>query len=226
MPTIVFVHALGSSSRAWEPQRAALGDQYRVLTPDLPGHGEAEGRFTLDGGADAIGEVIAAESEPVTLVGISVGATVAMLAALAEPDRVSRLVLSGGVAHAPGIAAQRNMMRLMPTGLIVGLMSGMYAGGKAEYKAQAAEDLRRAGKEAFMTGLSQLGELDLRPRLSELTQPALVLCGAKDKENLKPAEALAAGLPNAELKTIPEAGHIWNLRDPDGFNRTLTDFLP
>jgi 3-oxoadipate enol-lactonase len=225
MSTIVLVHALGSSARAWRPQVAALGERHKVLAPDLPGHGEAPGPFGLEPAAFAVAELIAAEPEPVHLVGISVGATVAMLAALDDPPRVASLTLSGGTAHAPGIALQRNLMRLMPTGLITALMSGMYAGGRAEYKEQAKEDLRRAGKRAFMTGLAELGALDLRPRLAEFEPPTLVLCGTKDKENIAPAEELAATIPNARLDLVPDAGHIWNLQFPDLFTAKLTEFI-
>ncbi|WP_205328100.1 alpha/beta fold hydrolase [Glycomyces sp. YM15] len=225
MSAIVFVHALGSSAAAWQPQVAALAERHKVLAPDLPGHGEAPGPFGLEPAAFAIAELIAAEPEPVHLVGISVGATVAMLAALDDPSRVASLVLSGGTAHAPGVALQRNLMRLMPTGMITALMSGMYAGGHPERKAQAKADLRSAGKQAFITGLTELGALDLRPRLADLAIPTLVLCGAKDKENLKPAEEIAAAIPDARLDVIPDAGHIWNLQFPDLFTAKLTEFI-
>ncbi|MDN3239423.1 alpha/beta fold hydrolase [Glycomyces tritici] len=225
MSTIVFVHALGSSSRAWRPQIEALGERHKVLAPDLPGHGAEPGPFGLEPAAFAIADLIAHEPESVHLVGISVGATVAMLAALDDPSRIAGLVVSGGAAHAPGVALQRNLMRLMPTGMITALMSGMYAGGRPERKPQAAEDLRKAGKQAFVTGLAELGALDLRPRLADLKTPALVLCGTKDKENLKPAEELAATLPDARLDLIPEAGHIWNLQYPDLFTAKLTEFI-
>lgn len=225
MSTIVFVHALGSSARAWQPQVAALAERHKVLAPDLPGHGDTPGPFGLEPAAFAIAELIAAEPEPVHLVGISVGATVAMLAALDDPARVANLVLSGATAHAPGVALQRNLMRLMPTGMITAVMSGMYAGGRPELKAQAKADLRTAGKQAFMTGLAELGALDLRPRLADLEIPTLVLCGTKDKENLKPAEQLAATIPAARLDLIPDAGHIWNLQFPDLFTAKLTEFI-
>ena len=225
MTAIVLVHALGSSARAWQPQIAALGERYKVIAPDLPGHGETPGPFGLEPAAFAVAELIAAEPEPVHLVGISVGATVAMLAALDDPSRVASLTLSGGTAHAPGVALQRNLMRLMPTGMIAALMSGMYAGGRPELKAQAKADLRKAGKQAFTTGLAELATLDLRPRLADLKTPTLVLCGTNDKENIAPAKELATTLPNTHLDLIPEAGHIWNLQFPDLFTAKLKEHI-
>jgi 3-oxoadipate enol-lactonase len=104
-------------------------------------------------------------------------------------------------------------------------MSGMYAGGRPELKAQAKEDLRKAGKQAFMTGLAELGALDLRPRLADFDAPTLVLCGTKDKENIAPAEELAATIPKAHLDLVPDAGHIWNLQFPDLFTAKLQEFI-
>jgi 3-oxoadipate enol-lactonase len=224
MTTFVLVHALGSSGRAWQPQIDALGERHKVLAPDLPGHGEAPGPFGIEPAAFEIADLIAHEPEPVALVGISVGATVAMLAALDDPSRVASLILSGGTAHAPGVALQRNLMRLMPAPLITAVMSNMYAGGRPDRRPQAKHDLRTAGKRAFITGLGELAALDLRPQLTELKVPTLVLCGTNDKENLAPAEALATTIPNARLETIPEAGHIWNLQFPDLFTAKLTEF--
>ncbi|MFI6901401.1 alpha/beta fold hydrolase [Nonomuraea sp. NPDC050394] len=224
MSTLVLLHAFGSSGRAWSPQVAELSPRHRVLTPDLPGHGSSPGPFSLDAAVRSVRELLAAE-EQVHLVGISGSVSVALLTALAEPEKVASLVLSGGVA-APtgGDGLQRTVMGLLPAGMIVSMMKGMYSGGRPEHTATAAEDLRTAGKAALLTGLRELGELDLRPRLAEIKAPALVLVGEKDKANIAPAEVLAAGLPQAELRVIPGAGHIWNLEQPELFTRLATDW--
>jgi pimeloyl-ACP methyl ester carboxylesterase len=59
-----------------------------------------------------------------------------------------------------------------------------------------------------------------------LDVPALVVGAALDLA-IPPAhsEALAAGLPDAELHIIPAAGHMANLEQPAAFNRVLMDFL-
>jgi pimeloyl-ACP methyl ester carboxylesterase len=66
--------------------------------------------------------------------------------------------------------------------------------------------------------------VDLRPRLSRVTAPTLVLCGSDDRVNIALSKELAAGMPSAELRIIPGATHLWNLQHPDVFNQTVATF--
>jgi 3-oxoadipate enol-lactonase len=223
---IVLVHAFGSSRRAWAPQVEGLGDRYRVVAEDLPGHGEAEGPFTLDRAVESVRRAIDAASGDAHVVGISGGAVVALLAGLEHPNLVRSLVLSAGVAHTPRtFALQRTIARIAPEALLVRLLAGAYAGGVAERRQAAAEDFRRCGKSTYLAGLQALSRIDLRPRLAELALPALVLCGSKDRANIPLSRELAAEIPGAELRIVPEATHIWNLQQPDEFNRTVAEFV-
>ncbi|SDJ41216.1 alpha/beta fold hydrolase [Streptomyces indicus] len=227
MSTLIFVHAFGSSGRAFAAQAAALGEEHRVHTPDLPGHGSSPGPLTLDRAVATVRDLLAQEDGPAYLVALSGGVSVALLAALDAPEKVAGLVLSGGAAHADGAGAavQRRVLGLLPEGVLVRAMTSMYAGGRAELKEQAAEDLRRLGKRGFLAGLGELGRLDLRPRLAGIKVPALVLCGEKDRSNIPLAQELADGLPDAELRIVPGAGHIWNLEQPEQFTRTVREFI-
>ena len=104
-------------------------------------------------------------------------------------------------------------------------LAGMYSGGRAEHRRVAAEDFRRCGKATFLAGLDELAGLDLRPRLSQVTVPTLVLCGSRDRVNIRLARELAAGIPAAELQIVPGATHLWNLQQPEAFNRTVATFV-
>ncbi|MFI6574737.1 alpha/beta fold hydrolase [Nocardiopsis sp. NPDC050513] len=226
MAVIVLLHAFGSSHRAWRPQIPRLREAHRVLAPDLPGHGGSPGPFSLERAVGSVRDLVLAEDEPVHLVAVSGSVSVALLVALSEPARVAGLVLSGGAARGrPGDAVQRLLMRLLPEGVITAMLQGVYAGGQVEYRAQAAEDLRQAGKGALLSGLAGLGRLDLRARLGEITVPTLVLNGAMDQANLAPAEEIASAVPGAELRVVPEAGHVWNLQRPELFTRTVIEFV-
>lgn len=223
---VVLVHGLGSSSRAWTPQLRGLRDRYRVLAPDLPGHGEADGPFTLP---RAVASVLASLDEsggPAHLVGISGGATVAVLTCLEAPTRVASLVLSGGVVHAPRmLPVQRALTRITPPGLLARSLQSVLSGGSHGHARAAAEDLRRCGKSTFLAALREIARLDLRDRLDEIAVPTLVVCGTRDQPNLGPSREIAAGIRGAELRVIPDANHLWNLQQPDLFNETLTRFL-
>lgn len=223
---MLLVHALGSSRRAWTPQVQALSDRYRVLVADLPGHGDAEGPFTLDRAVDSVHITISQGPGRCHVVGISVGAVVALLACLERSAEVESLVLSGGLAHAPRwIVLQRVMARITPQPLLVRALAGLYSGGKAEHADMAVEDFRRCGKRTYLDALRELASLDLRPRLAQVVVPTLVLRGSKDRANVPLSRELAAGIPAADLQIVPGATHLWNLQQPEEFNRIVAAFL-
>jgi len=226
MSTIVLVHAFGSSSRAWAPQLRALSERYRVLAPDLPAHGEVGGPFTLARAVESVSGAIEDDGGRAHVVGISGGAVVALLTCLEHPTQLASLVLSAGVAHPPrAFVVQRALTRLTPEPILVRALAGMYSGGRAEHAPTAAEDFRRCGKRTFLAGLRELAGLDLRPRLSQVGVPTLVLCGSKDRVNIPLSRVLAAGIPTAELRIVPGATHLWNLQQPETFNHTIAGFV-
>ncbi|MGE5636854.1 MAG: alpha/beta fold hydrolase [Nocardioidaceae bacterium] len=55
--------------------------------------------------------------------------------------------------------------------------------------------------------------------------PTLVLCGSKDRANIPLTRELAAGIPGAELRIVPDATHLWNLQQPEAFNRAVAEFV-
>lgn len=224
--TVVLVHAFGSSGRAWAPQVAGLGDRYQVLAPDLPGHGDAPGPFTLDRAAESVRVVIADAGGRAHLVGISGGASVALPTCLERPRRVASLMLSAGVAHAPRfVSLQRAFQRAMPEPVLARLLRGWYSGGRREYEQVAADDFRRCGKRTFLAALRELAHLDLRSRLGDVTVPTLVACGARDRANIALSREIAAGVSTGELRIIPTAVHLWNLQQPELFNETVAGFV-
>jgi pimeloyl-ACP methyl ester carboxylesterase len=93
----------------------------------------------------------------------------------------------------------------------------------AQQGPDGAADMRSAGKHTYLAGLRELARTDLRSRLDQITAPTLVVCGERDKVNLPSSRELADGIPNAELRTIPGAGHLWNLEQPDVFTALLRD---
>ena len=226
MSAIVLVHAFGSSSRAWAPQVQGFCDRHRVLAPNLPGHGGAEGPFTLDRAVETVRVAINDAGGNAHVVGICGGSVVALLTCLEHSAQVGKLVLSAGLAHPPQwFALQRAIVRITPEPLLARAFRGTYSGGQIEYEQAAEKDFRACGKHTFLTGLGEIAGLDLRSRLREVAAPTLVLCGSKDRANIRLSKELAAGIPTAALRIVPDATHLWNLQLPDVFNQTLARFI-
>jgi 3-oxoadipate enol-lactonase len=224
--TIALVHAFGSSASAWAPQIAGLEDRYRILAPDMPGHGDATGQFTLRGAVESVVATIDGAGGKAHLVGISGGAVVALLTCLEHPDRVSSLVLSAGVAYPPRwFALQQAVMRVIPEPLLGRALRGPLSAGRPGHAQAASADFRRAGKRTYLAGLRAIADLDLRPALDRVAVPTLVLCGSKDRPNIPLSRELAASIPGAELQIVPGANHLWNLQQPEAFNQILAAFV-
>src|SRR6266849_4130191 len=76
-------------------------------------------------------------------------------------------------------------------------------------------------------GCDALAELDLRPELTKVKVPVLVLVGEHDEATPPPmSRELAAGLPHAHLKIIPGCAHVPQLQSPEVFLEAIGDFLP
>src|SRR5690349_17607389 len=106
-PTVVLLHGATLDGHAWDAQVAVLRDRYRVVVPDLRGHGAStmDGRFTFD---DAVADVLALLDElgldaaagvPVALVGLSLGGNIAQEIAYREPGRLSALVVADSTCN-------------------------------------------------------------------------------------------------------------------------------
>jgi pimeloyl-ACP methyl ester carboxylesterase len=110
-PELVLLHGGGpdDARRAWEPMWTALAAHARVTAPDLPGYGATPLGTTvptLAGYAAWLCAFLdACVGGPAGIAGVSLGGRIALRAALARPDRVTRLALCGVEAYEPGPAA-------------------------------------------------------------------------------------------------------------------------
>lgn len=106
-PAVVLLHGLTEAGTAWPDLVERWGDTWRIVAPDLRGHGSSP-RFAageLDQApelmlADVLA-VVDSEADPVVLVGHSLGGLLALRAALARPDRVRALVLEDPARPGP-----------------------------------------------------------------------------------------------------------------------------
>jgi len=93
--TVVLIHTLGGSRAGWMPTARKLLAKHHVVLVELPGHGESPlpDPFSLDAGAAAIGEVLAAQKgESTVVVGQGMGALMGLMAVAAHPERARGVI--------------------------------------------------------------------------------------------------------------------------------------
>jgi len=243
---IVLLHGWACHGGFWQPQLDGLSDRFRVIAPDLPGHGLSPepGPLSIGTLSDALHDLIACLDRPV-LVGWSMGATVAFdylrrfggkrLAGLVIEDMTPRVLngeswalgLSGGfdaTLNALMVAAMRRnwagQMRLFPPRL--------FARGATPDPAMldwAKAALIANDPETMATLWESMAAQDYRADLPGFGLPALVVHGgASQLYAPEVADYLAAALPRSDRVCFPGAGHAPHLEEAAAFNALLADF--
>jgi 2-succinyl-6-hydroxy-2,4-cyclohexadiene-1-carboxylate synthase len=227
---VLLLHGFTQTGRAWDGVRAALGPGRRVLAPDLLGHGALARRkpVSFDAQLALLGAL--APPEPLVVGGYSMGGRVALLWALAHPERVSRLVLVGATAGIED-AAERAARRAEDEARAQALereglerwaeqwgAQPLFAGQPPEVAARAHADRLRnpaGGLAAALRGLGTGVMPSLWDRLDALTVPVVLAAGERDEKFRALHEAMAARLPAALLEVVPGAGHAAHLEAPE-----------
>jgi 2-succinyl-6-hydroxy-2,4-cyclohexadiene-1-carboxylate synthase len=228
-PALVCLHGFTHTGASWDPVVRLLDRRYRVWAPDIRGHGAAWPRTPVSLDA-VVGDLAALAPSRFALCGYSMGGRLALHAALALADRVSRLVLVGA---SPGLAdpAERAVRRWADEELAERIepltieeFAALWAetpvlAGLPEPVAAAvhADRLRNTspGLAAALRGLGAGALPSLWHRLGELTMPVSLVVGERDAKFTEIARRMAAALPRAELTIVPGAGHAVHLEAPD-----------
>jgi 3-oxoadipate enol-lactonase len=243
---VVLLHEGIADSRMWEPQWAEYSKRFRMVRYDMRGFGQspaAVGKFSLSG--DLVQLLDGLELGPATLIGVSLGGSVAMETTIARPDLVSRLVLV-----APGLRGfemndetkagweeEEAALERGDVDAAVEVNMRMWVDGPSrepgevdpEVRTKVAEMQRRAIEiylEAGEEGEHQPLVDDWGSRLGEISVPTLVIVGELDRpEMLDITERLEAEIPDARRVTIPGTAHVPSMERAEQFDGIVLDFL-
>ncbi len=236
---LLLLHGLGSSSDDWLLQIPAFSSRWRVIAPDLRGHGRTplpDAALTIEQMAADMAELLERlDARPAHLLGLSMGGCVALALALARTDDVRSLILvnTGAAIRLSGRRYLRGLTRVIA--LLVGgspAMARVVARGlfpdpdQALLRQEATARLSQVDRRAYLRAARALLRFDVRPRLAEIRCPTLVVAGAADQTlGPQPTRYLAEHIPNARLTIIPRSRHVTPVDQPDAFNRTALNFL-
>lgn len=234
-PVWAWVNSLGSDLRIWDSVIQRLPGRH--LRHDLRGHGLSSappGPYSIAGLAADLEAVLEhAAAEEVILAGISIGGLISLRAALDAPQRLRALAVLDSGARIGSHEFWNDRIGKIRAGGLSSVAGGVsrrwFSPAYPEREPAAFEGytnmLRRTPLEGYLGACAALRDEDLTPRLPEVQLPTLVLCGTED--GATPPElsrALADGLPRAEYREIPAAGHLPPLEQPDETSRLLKEF--
>jgi pimeloyl-ACP methyl ester carboxylesterase len=243
---------LGSSylwdAQMWAPQIEALSGRFRLIVPELWGHG---GSGPMPAGTASLRDVARQHLamldqlgvEKCAIVGLSIGGMWGAELALMAPERVSALVLMGtSLAAEPEVTRKRYFTMLdaiAALGVIPEVVrtqaAPLFFSPKVATRAPellpafdarlAAWDPQRLADSVVPLGRHIFGRRDALDELSQLTMATLVMTGADDLAR-PPVEGRAmAERIGCPFQEIPDAGHISTLEAPDFVNQSLATFL-
>ena len=236
-PALFLFHSLLSDRASFDAIAPQLSKTHRVIVPELPGFG---GSKAVSGGlaatADRMAEAVKEAGGEAIVLGNGYGGFVALQMAIRHPDIASKFILAdcGAAFSEQGRESFRTMAAVSKAKGLAAItdvaMRRLFA---PEFQA-AHPDLMRDRREAFLktdpqvlqAACAQLAELDLRPELSKVKMPVLVLVGEHDEATPPPmSHELAALLPNARLKVLAGCAHVPQLQAPEVFLDAISDFL-
>jgi len=236
---LLLLHGTGASSHSWRGVAPLLEDRFSLIIPDLPGHGFTRGKprggLTLDGMADALGELLTTlDDRQPRVAAHSAGAAIACRMAIAGTvaGRITAfcpalLPMGGAAAPLFGSLAKLLMLNTFVFGVI---------GTVARTPGQIDRFLERAtgshidaeglkiyarlfADRAHLKGtISMMANWRLEPlerALPHLRVPLTIVHGAEDRA-IRPVDARrAARLAHAEFELVPGVGHLLHEEQPD-----------
>lgn len=226
---LLLLHGGGIAGWMWEPLAKHLGDEFHLIVPDLPGHDRSadEEYQSHDQTASALAALLERTgSPPVTVIGFSLGAQLAILLASRYPELVDRV----------GVISAQAKPTLAP-GLTLALLGA--TAGLAQHawfaKLQAKElfippallddYVRTSAGISKQTLLAAVGEnirFTVPSRWQDFPGSALVLAGSREKSFMREsAESLHDALPRSTREIVDGAGHGIPLQRPEWLARRL-----
>jgi pimeloyl-ACP methyl ester carboxylesterase len=240
-PLVVLVPGMGDLRATYRFLAPTLREAgYRVAVTDLRGHGESDATFASYGDAATAGDVIALIEElggPAVVVGNSMAAGSAVLAAAERAELVSGLVLVGPfVRNGKTTAVQRLILRAAMARpwaaaswkmYLPKLYAGRKPGDFDAYRASVIASLRRPGYAKAFSLTTRTSHDEAEAALAGISKRTLVVMGDRDPDFPDPkaeADWIAHAL-DGEAVIVPEAGHYPQSQQPDATAEAIVRFL-
>lgn len=237
-PTLILLHGLGADHEMWRPQIDRYpAEGYRLLVPDLRGHGESSrvGSLSVQDWVEDVLALVHAESLPrYGLLGVSMGGIVAQGVAIADQGRLGALVLCDTFMDLEGLG-ERLLGRAILGSLRVFRLLGRKrfaetAAGAYPEDSPAREYFLRLSREADMRQIilarKAVNRVRHKAQLSEVRTPTLHLVGdGPGKFFTELNRKVSRVMPESRLEILPGGMDPSNLVVPQEFDTRVLPFL-
>ena len=199
---LIFLHGLGQSADSWKEVQDFLADYPSEAIELFP-----SGVGTYQEAKERIYQYLSKETEPFVLVGLSLGAALALELSNYDLPNLQALVLSGCPLKLEGnipFYIQSLIFKLLP---------------KRIFERQGVD------KSLLVVVSDELKKLDLRDVARNCPYPSLLICGSQDKPNLKSMKGLQQLMQDSQFQIIPDGPHILNRAKPKEFAEITRSFL-
>jgi len=249
---ILCLHGLGANIYSWRHFIAAFSQHNKLILVDFKGCGKSpkplDTHYSTEEKVEDIYKLILQENlTNLTLVGNSLGGTIAMLVAIRlgqqQPDRLSKLVLIDSAGDKGTLPPHFKLLR-SPLGTpIIYLAPSMLAAlmtlrmcyydrkriTREHVHAYAVPLANRGGRHALLHTVRQCipsNADELIAQVATIEVPTLILWGREDKVILlKVGQLLHQLIPNSTLEVIEHCGHIPQEEKPDETISRISGFL-
>lgn len=247
-PVVVLLHANYASLFMWAPWVRALEAHYRVIRLDLPAHGltgpDPHSDYTLARMQRLFEAFVAAKGlERFTIVGTSLGGTVAMRYAVDHPTRVERLVLISPGSLEPRVRGRTTPANVPRVADLLGyvtpksftrfLLRNDYGDPAKLHEAIVDEWysmwMREGNRRAMLALLRQYVSGGVEDKIRAVSVPVLLIWGEK---NRRVPLALAyefrdllVNAPEVRLAVLPGVGHMAVQEAPEASAALIRDYL-
>ncbi len=224
---LVLLHGFQSTGQQWDPYIEDLADKYRLIIPDLRGHGRSlnpSGKFiTRELAQDVLTLLDLLGIDSFSAIGTSMGAMTLLHAATIQRERVDLMVLVGGTPYFPETA--RAIYRSVDPDSIPPERLTEMARGHSGGVEQVLQLQRQ-----FSSYKDSYDDMNFTvPYLASINASTLIVQGDRDPLFPVPvAIEMYDAIPNSYLWIVPNKGHDAGLRTTQGreiFIDTALDFL-
>lgn len=198
----ILLHGLGQDFSIWNNM---IENQENIICPNLPDFLK-EKEASWNNFYNSFENYCKSIPDKINICGLSLGGILALQYGIKNPDKINSMILIGTQYTMPKmlLKIQNVIFRFMP---------------ESKFKETGFS------KNDFIKLSESMMNLDFRENLKNIKFPVLVVCGEKDKPNMKASLNISKMIPDAELSIVKNSGHEVNRDNPEELKNILNRFL-